>query len=112
MSRTEKQLLLRLRNSIFQMLSLFDFCAPLPHVCLSTQFWRIQKDGPLIPVSVGQAFEFTIRVDFDQGPITAARIVDNLPNGLLPGTGAATWTGVNAGRNVNGGKQPGYHNAI
>jgi hypothetical protein len=86
-----------------------DLCVAAPSVSGWTQPWRIQKDGPLIPVSVGQAFEFTIRVEFDQaGPFTAARIVDNLPEGLLLGSGPATWTGVNAGRDLNGSKQQAY----
>ncbi|WIA38754.1 hypothetical protein OEZ86_002047 [Tetradesmus obliquus] len=57
---------------------------------------NIIKSGPTTPVAVGQPFVFTIAATFDAaGPFTAARIVDDLPAGLLP-NGNATWVAQNA----------------
>jgi hypothetical protein len=67
---------------------------------------RIEKNGPTTPVTVGQAFTFTVRANFDQaGPFTAAKIVDDLPVGLLPGATAATWTARNNNQQLSGSKQ-------
>jgi hypothetical protein len=57
---------------------------------------NIIKSGPTTPVAVGQPFVFTIAARFDAtGPFTGAKIVDDLPVGLLP-NGTATWVGQNA----------------
>lgn len=72
---------------------------------LFVQVLRIDKTGPLTAVSPGQAFTFTIRVDFDQvGPFTAVRIVDDLPAGLLTSLTAATWTATKSGSQLTGSK--------
>jgi hypothetical protein len=65
---------------------------------------NIIKSGPTTPIAIGQPFVFTIAASFDApGPFTAARIVDDLPTGLLP-NGTATWVGRNAaaGRQLTG----------
>jgi hypothetical protein len=44
----------------------------------------------------GQSFTFELRARFESGgPFTDAVIVDDLPAGLLPGAGIATWVGSN-----------------
>lgn len=67
-------------------------CALL--LCL--QLMNIIKSGPTDPVIVGQALTFIIRATFDaRGPFTSAKIVDDLPVGLLPASTKATWVASN-----------------
>jgi hypothetical protein len=69
------------------------------------QVVKITKIGPTAHVTSGQSFTFELRARFESGgPFPDATIVDDLPAGLLPGAGSATWVGSNnaAGGRVNG----------
>jgi hypothetical protein len=75
-----------------------------PITAAQMQVVKLTKVGPSTPVTSGQSFTFELRARFESGgPFTDAVIVDDLPAGLLPGAGLATWVGSKNGTGrVNG----------